>query len=73
MNLLTIIIIFVILGFGILGAYRGLVRTALSLVSIVVSIILVYIFAPMVSDYIIDHTNLDDKLYKKTYKIYKKH
>ena len=67
MNLLTIIIIFAILAFGILGAYRGLVRTALSLVSIVVAIALVYVFAPMVSDYIIEHTNLDDKLYDKTY------
>ena len=71
MNLLTVIIIILILGFGILGAYRGLIRTVLSLVSIVISILLVYILAPVVSVYVIEHTSLDDKIYNKTYDLVK--
>ena len=67
MNILTIIVIAVILGFGFLGAFRGLIRTALSLVSIVISILIVYILSPVVSDYVIEHTEIDDKIYNKAY------
>jgi uncharacterized membrane protein required for colicin V production len=69
MNILTIIVLVVILFFGFLGAYRGLIRTALSLVSIVISILLVYILSPVISDYVIEHTKIDDKIYDKMYDV----
>jgi multidrug efflux pump subunit AcrB len=63
MNLLTIIVIALILVLGVIGAYRGLIRTALSLIAVVISVIVVYIISPMVGTYVINHTELDDKLY----------
>ncbi|SEG38005.1 Colicin V production protein [Eubacterium ruminantium] len=69
MNLLTIIVVALILILGLIGAYRGLIRTALSLIAIIVSVIVVYIISPFVGDYVIKHTKLDDKLYDKMYSV----
>ena len=71
MNLLTIIVIALILVLGVIGAYRGLIRTALSLIAVVISVIVVYIISPMVGTYVINHTELDDKLYDKMYDVVK--
>ena len=71
MNLLTIIVIALILVLGVIGAYRGLIRTALYLIAIVISVIVVYIISPMVGTYVINHTELDDKLYDKMYDVIK--
>ncbi|MCR5149056.1 MAG: CvpA family protein [Eubacterium sp.] len=69
MNLLAIIVVALILILGLIGAYRGLIRTALSLIAIIVSVIVVYIISPFVGDYVIKHTKLDDKLYDKMYSV----
>ena len=67
MNILTVVILAEIILLGVMGAVRGLIRTALNLVSIIISVILVYILAPVLGNYVIEHSNLDDKINDKMY------
>lgn len=65
MNLLLIVMLIVVAGFIIWGYWRGFVRIAFSLVSMILVIVLVSWTAPYLTDYLKENTNIYENLTEK--------
>lgn len=60
MNVLTIIVSVIFAVFMLLGLKRGLFKTAFKMISMVLALALAYFISPMVSDTVIQRTNVDE-------------
>ncbi len=63
MNILLVIVIAIILLSGVMGYKKGLIKTVLSMATIILSIILTSIVAPEVSDILCANETVHDKVY----------
>ncbi len=67
MNWLVFTIICVIGAFGLIGYLRGLVRTVLGLFATVIALVLAFALTPVVRDWMIKGTGLDEKFEERIY------
>jgi len=66
MNALDIILIGIIVVSGVVGYFKGLIRTVFGLVGLIATIILTVMLTPVVSNYIIESTQFDEMISAKT-------
>ena len=62
MNLLTAFVLIFIIIFMAVGAHKGFVRSALTVVMSIVSVLLAYLVVPMVASFLINNTKLDEDI-----------
>ncbi|MBR0145443.1 MAG: CvpA family protein [Eubacterium sp.] len=67
MNWLLITTICVMAAFGLIGYLRGLVRTVLGLCATVIALVLSFALTPVVTNWIVKGTSLDEKIEEKVY------
>lgn len=66
MNILDIILIGVIVISGLVGYFKGLIRTVFGLVALILTIILTLMFTPVASNYVMEKTQFDEGISEKT-------
>ena len=66
MNLLEIIIIVLTVGMALMGYRRGFVKKLVSMLSLVISIVLVSMFLPYMTDFLKNHTPVYDYIVKQS-------
>ncbi|MBQ9872360.1 MAG: CvpA family protein [Eubacterium sp.] len=67
MNWLFFTIIGIFLLFGFIGFKRGLIRTVLGMGAAILAMVLSYALSPVVSQWLRDHTQLDEKIEERVY------
>lgn len=65
MNTLDIIVIVVIGISGIVGMFKGFIKTVFGLTSVLITVILALMFTPIVSGYVVDNTSFDEMISEK--------
>lgn len=69
-NILFVIVCLILIGSAIHGYRKGFLRIAISLVSFVLTIVVVTVVSPYISNYMIDHTQVYDKLRDKVVEVF---
>lgn len=69
MNTLDIIVIAIMLVCVVVGYFKGFVKTAFGLFSAIIAVLLTLFLSPIVSGYIVEHTEFNDQISEKVIQI----
>ncbi|NLG05396.1 MAG: hypothetical protein GX567_16465 [Clostridia bacterium] len=69
-NILFIIVCLILIGSAVHGYRKGFLRIAISLVSFVLTIMVVTVISPYISNYLINHTPVYDQLRQKVVEVF---